>query len=195
MQRRFTHAKHQRAALFQHHICGTRHQGVGIAVDDARERFNRARQNHHAGSFKRTGGDAGSDVAGVMHHVGQRLYVAQGEIGFESKGLTRSLAHHQMGLDIRHVAQHFQQTYAVNGTAGTGDPYNELFHDFALSRFRADCAGFCEELQVRAPALTCRRLSLRYASLNFRDRFASARLSHRRCAASRDSRDTADRRL
>ena len=40
VQRRFPHAQHQRTPLLQHHIRRTRHQGVGIAVHNAGERFN-----------------------------------------------------------------------------------------------------------------------------------------------------------
>jgi hypothetical protein len=106
VQRRFPHAKHQRTTLFQHHIRCTRHQRVGIAVYNAGKGFNRTGQNNHAGRFKRARRDAGGDIAGIVDNVRQGLNVAQREIGFKREGLTRRLAHHQMGFYACNVTQH-----------------------------------------------------------------------------------------
>lgn len=40
MQRRFPHAQHQTAALFEHHVGGASQQPVAVAVDDAGQRFD-----------------------------------------------------------------------------------------------------------------------------------------------------------
>ena len=68
--------RHQPALLFQHHVSGARQQTVTVAVENAGQGFHRTGQNHHAQRFKRAGRDTGSDIAHVMHHIGQRLYLA-----------------------------------------------------------------------------------------------------------------------
>jgi len=63
-----------------------------------------------------------------MHHVGERLHVTQGEVGLQRQRLAGGVAHDQMGFHFSHVAQHLQQTHAIDGPAGTRDANNQSFH-------------------------------------------------------------------
>jgi len=51
-----------------------------------------------------------------------------GMLGFQGQGHGRALAQDKMGLDVRAMAQDFEEPDAVNDAAGSGNADDKTFH-------------------------------------------------------------------
>ena len=62
--------------------------------------------------------------------IGQGLDSVGGEVSLDADIHLRGIRHHQVGLNIRVLLQHFQQTNAVDNTTGTGHTDNQPHRTF-----------------------------------------------------------------
>lgn len=123
VERGFAHHQHQAAALFQGDIGGAADQVVGQPVRYGGQRLHGAGGDDHAVGLEGAAGDAGADVAHVMHHVRQRFHVLALEVHFLVQVEYAGFRDQQMGLAAGNGAQGLQQAHAVYhaGRSGNGD--------------------------------------------------------------------------
>ena len=87
--------------------------------------FHRAGRDDHAAGPEGTAGDGRGQVLVTVHFVGQRLYILERPVGFERDVQLATVADDEMDLRVRHLAQRFQEAYAVDGAAGAGNGDDE----------------------------------------------------------------------
>ena len=125
VQRRFAQGEDQRAAFFQAHVCGAGDEIVGVSVGNLRKGFDRARQDEHALSVKRSGGDWGSNIARLVDDISEGFNILDFPVGLLGNGQAGGSTDDEVGFHCC-LAQHLQSADAEDGAGGAGDGEDDL---------------------------------------------------------------------
>jgi hypothetical protein len=98
---------------------------------------------HHAVHRGRAAGEAAADVFDRVVEMSKRFEIGGGFSHFKEGGALSGARHDEMRLHGGLRAQFFEQAPAVDGTAGSGDPYND-------SQMTCFCKFFIEILSNHA---------------------------------------------
>ena len=147
-ERRLAWNEHERPALLQRDVRGACKQVAAQPVGDRRQRAHRARRHDHPHREERSRRDRRGEVAGLVDDVGQRLDVADLEVGLQLDRAVRRARHHEVGLDARQITERAEQRDAVVRRARATDADDEAAggsgHWCTVVRWQlANCGGRC----------------------------------------------------
>jgi len=125
MQGRLADHEDQAAAFFEGDV-GCAHDQVGAdAVRNRRHGVDGTGRHHHGIHRGRSAGQAAADVLDRVVEVGQGFEIRCGFSHFEEGGAFAGARHDEVRLHGGLGAQFFEQAPAVDGTAGSGDAYDD----------------------------------------------------------------------